>query len=53
VDLYIQVLNPQDMDKFNYDALDDTKVWTSVPERKIGTLTLNRVPDNYSEATEE
>jgi catalase len=51
--LYIQVLNPQDLDKFDYDALDDTKIWTSVPERKIGTLTLNRVPDNYFETTEE
>jgi len=46
-DLYIQVLNPQDLDKFDYDALDDTKVWTDVPERKIGTLTLDRIPDNY------
>jgi catalase len=52
-DLYIQVLNPQDLDKFDYDALDDTKIWTSVPERKLGTLTLNRVPDNYFESTEE
>jgi catalase len=52
-DLYIQVLNPQDLDKFDYNALDDTKVWTAVPERKIGTLTLNRVPDNYFETTEE
>jgi catalase len=24
-----------------------------VPERKIGTMTLNRVPDNYFESTEE
>ncbi|GLQ49903.1 catalase [Dyella flava] len=52
-DLYIQVLEPQDLDKFNFDALDDTKVWTGVPEREIGTLTLNRVPDNYFETTEE
>nr|WP_144159477.1 catalase [Paraburkholderia sp. BCC1885] len=52
-DLYIQVLKPEDLDKFDYDALDDTKVWTTVPERKIGTLTLNRVPDNYFETTEE
>ncbi|KVE23324.1 catalase [Burkholderia singularis] len=52
-DLYIQVLNPEDLGKFDYDALDDTKVWTGVPERRIGTLTLNRVPDNYFETTEE
>lgn len=52
-DLYIQVLNPQDLSKFDFDALDDTKIWTGVPERKIGTLTLNRVPDNYFQSTEE
>jgi catalase len=52
-DLYIQVLNPEDLNKFDYDALDDTKVWTTVPERKVGTMTLNRVPDNYFQTTEE
>ncbi|WP_323120032.1 catalase [Burkholderia alba] len=52
-DLYIQVLAPEDLDKFDYDPLDDTKIWTGIPERKIGTLTLDRVPDNYFETTEE
>lgn len=52
-DLYIQVLQPKDLAKFDFNALDDTKVWTGVPERKVGTMTLNRVPDNYFESTEE
>ena len=52
-DLYIQVLDPSSLAKFEFDALDDTKVWTGVPEQKIGTMTLNRVPDNYFESTEE
>jgi catalase len=52
-DLYVQVLTPQDLNRFDYDALDDTKVWTGVPERKIGTMTLNRIPDNYFQSTEE
>jgi catalase len=52
-DLYIQVLAPGDLARFDFDALDDTKVWTGVPEQKIGTMTLNRVPDNYFESTEE
>ncbi len=52
-DVYIQVLEPQDLAKFDFDALDDTKTWPGVPERKIGTMTLNRVPDNYFESTEE
>ncbi|MEA3083339.1 MAG: catalase [Paraburkholderia sp.] len=52
-DLYVQVLKPSDLNKFSYDGLDDTKEWLGVPERKIGTMTLNRVPDNYFESTEE
>lgn len=52
-DLYVQVLTPKDLNRFDFDALDDTKVWTGVPERKIGTMTLNRVPDNYFQSTEE
>ncbi|HKT27181.1 catalase [Dyella sp.] len=52
-DLYIQVLEPKELAKFDFNALDDTKIWTDVPEQKIGTMTLNRVPDNYFESTEE
>ncbi|MBN3782148.1 catalase [Burkholderia sp. Ac-20345] len=52
-DLYIQTLNPADLDKFDYNPLDDTKIWSGIPERKIGTLTLNRVPENYFETTEQ
>ncbi|MCX4161392.1 MULTISPECIES: catalase [Paraburkholderia] len=52
-DLTIQVLKPEELAQFDYDALDDTKIWSTVPERKIGTLTLNRVPDNYFQTTEE
>ncbi|WP_299709392.1 catalase [Caballeronia sp.] len=53
-DLYIQVLTPQELGQFDFDALDDTKVWpASIPEQKVGTMTLNRIPDNYFESTEE
>jgi catalase len=51
-DLYIQVLSPSDLDKYDFDPLDDTKVWP-VAEQKVGTMTLNRVPNNYFESTEE
>jgi catalase len=43
-DLYIQVMQPEDMAKLDYNPLDATKIWTGVPERKIGTMTLNRNP---------
>ncbi|MDB6043812.1 MAG: Catalase, partial [Gammaproteobacteria bacterium] len=36
-DLYIQVLDSGGLAKLDFDALDDTKVWTGVPEQKIGT----------------
>jgi len=35
-DLYIQVLNPQDLSKFDFDPLDATKIWPGIPERKVG-----------------
>ena len=52
-DLTVQVLQPRDLGKFDYDPLDPTKIWTGIPERKIGTMTLDRVPDNFFEATEQ
>jgi catalase len=53
-DLYVQVLSPADLDKFDFDPLDDTKEWpTTIAEQKVGTMTLNRIPDNYFETTEE
>ncbi|POF57839.1 catalase, partial [Vibrio vulnificus] len=34
-------------------GLDATKVWLDVPEKKVGTMTLNRVPDNFFLETEQ
>lgn len=52
-DLTVQVIQPKDMGKFDFDPLDATKVWPGVPERKVGTMVLNKVPDNFFEATEQ
>jgi len=52
-DLTVQVLKPDELDKFDFDPLDATKVWPGVPERKVGTMVLNRVPDNVFESTEQ
>jgi len=52
-DLTVQVLRPQELGKFDFDPLDSTKTWPGIPERKVGTLTLDRVPDNFFEATEQ
>jgi catalase len=52
-ELYVQVLQPAQLAALGYDALDATKVWTDVPETKIGTMTLNRNPDNVFLDTEQ
>jgi catalase len=51
-DLYVQLLTPQQVAQLSYDGFDDTKIWTGVAEVKVGTMTLNKVPDNYFEYTE-
>ena len=54
-DLLIQVLNPEDLNKFEFNPLDATKIWPEdlVPKQKVGTMTLNRLPDNFFEETEQ
>jgi len=51
-ELVIQTIKPADLDKFAFNPLDATKVWTGVPEQAIGKMTLNRVPDNFFQSTE-
>jgi len=52
-DLYVQVLKPEQLTQFDFDALDATKIWTGVPETKVGTMTLNRNPANIFQETEQ
>jgi len=52
-ELGVQMLKPSELDKFEFDALDATKIWTDVPEVKIGKMTLNKVPDNFFQFTEQ
>ncbi len=52
-DLYVQVLEPAELASLDYDGLDATKIWANVPETKIGTMTLNRNPDNVFLETEQ
>ncbi|MEG0207225.1 MAG: catalase [Hafnia sp.] len=52
-DLYIQVLKPEDLKKFDFDPLDATKIWPDVPEKKIGQMVLNRNTDNVFQETEQ
>lgn len=52
-DLMIQVLKPEELSKFDFDPLDATKIWPGVPAIKLGTMTLNRNPDNIFQETEQ
>jgi catalase len=48
-DLHVQILAPQDFDNYDFDPLDPTKIWPEdlIPLEKVGTMTLNRNPDNF------
>jgi len=52
-DLYVQFLTPAQVNQLSYDGFDDTKTWNGVPETKVGTMTLNKTPDNFFAYTEE
>lgn len=52
-ELGVQMIAPGDLEKFEFDPLDATKVWTGVKEVKVGKLTLNRVPANFFQFTEQ
>lgn len=52
-DLYIKTMKPSELNSFDYNPLDATKIWSDIKETKVGTMTLNKVPDNFFEATEQ
>jgi catalase len=52
-DLYIKTLDPSQLDDFDYNPLDATKMWLNVKETKVGTMTLNRMPTNFFQSTEQ
>ena len=53
-DLYVQVLDPKDLDKYDFNPLDSTKDWLEkdFPWELVGTMTLNRNVDNFFAETE-
>ncbi|MEK4648589.1 catalase [Exiguobacterium sp. FSL W8-0210] len=53
-DLFVQVLDPADVDQFDFDPLDATKDWFEdvIPFQHVGTMTLNKNVDNYFAETE-
>ncbi|RTR28056.1 catalase [Deinococcus radiophilus] len=54
-DLYVQIMEDHDHPELDFDPLDDTKVWPTdqFPFRHVGTMTLNRNPENVFAETEQ
>ena len=54
-DLYIQTMNADQLNDFDFNPLDTTKIWPEdlIPSRKVGELELNQVPDNFFQSTEQ
>jgi catalase len=52
-DLYIKVMDPKDLGNHPYNPLDATKMWDDVKDQKVGTMTLNRMPTNFFQETEQ
>lgn len=53
-DLYVQILDPMELDSFSYDPLDATKDWPEedIPAHFVGTMILNKNPENVFAETE-
>ena len=48
-ELGVQLIEEEDEFKFDFDILDDTKLWPEedIPVQTIGKMTLNRLVDNF------
>lgn len=54
-ELYVQMLKPEDLDKFDFNPLDPTKVWPETIAKSVlaGKMTLNKIPGNFFEEVEQ
>jgi len=51
--LMMQVLPVAEIESLDYNPFDDTKEWLDRPWMKIGEMTLDEVPENFFEWTEQ
>ena len=54
-EFFVQMIDEEDEEKFDFDILDATKIWPEelVPPVKIGRMVLNRKPDNFFAEVEQ
>jgi catalase len=54
-ELLVQMMSDDEHPEFDFDPLDDTKVWpeNEFPAKPVGRLVLNRIPDNFFAESEQ
>lgn len=55
-ELEAQILDPEKLNDFEFNPLDATKEWIRIPNLKVvtlGKMTLNQIPENFFEHTEQ
>jgi catalase len=54
-ELHVQMMEDREHPELDFDPLDDTKVWpeNAFPLHKVGTMTLNRRPENFFAEAEQ
>ncbi|GAB3678974.1 catalase [Angustibacter aerolatus] len=54
-ELHVQLMDDHEHPELDFDPLDDTKVWPEnlFPLRKVGTMTLDRRPENFFTENEQ
>jgi catalase len=47
--VYVQIMTPEQVEKYRFDSFDITKVWphSDAPLQPFGRMVLNRNPENY------
>jgi catalase len=53
--VYVQIMTPEQVDKYRFDSFDITKVWPhgDAPLMPVGRMVLNRNPENYFAEVEQ
>lgn len=54
-DLYVQMLKKEDFEKLDFNPVDVTKIWPESVAKPVlvGTMTLNKNPENYFQEVEQ
>ncbi|HUU30339.1 MAG TPA: catalase [archaeon] len=53
--VYVQIMTPEQVEKYPFDSFDITKVWrhADAPLQPVGRMVLNRNPENYFAEVEQ